>query len=539
MRTMKVSTRLVILIGVLSSLLVVVGGVGLWSIHRSNLEIKALHDRAMLPALMADELIDILVQNRLQILLAFQHAPGNPLQTIHNHPASLHTDAIKANRVAANKIFAALPPLTSDADDMALLHASQRSRALWRDKLDQVVAAIGRGDYSPAVMAAFLRAGREEGEMSVRDMRAYRDHQVEQAKQAYENAQTRYHVALSSFLVATIGGLLLAFSIGGATIRTLRQQLGGEPGDAATVAELVGSGDLCHPIEVRGGDTHSLMAQLQAMQQSLGRVVLDVRHASEHVATASAEIASANHDLSLRTERQASALEHTASSMEQLSATVRQNADNAHHADELAQHAAATALRGGTVVDRMVATMEKIQVSSQKILDIIGVIDGIAFQTNILALNAAVEAARAGEQGRGFAVVASEVRSLAGRSAQAAKEIKHLISTSVEFVDHGSTLVHEAGDSMRQIVESIRHVTELVGKISTANQEQSTGVSQVGESVAQIDQTTQQNAALVEEMAAAASSLHAQAQDLLRTMAVFQLPAESTALARPVQPHNP
>jgi methyl-accepting chemotaxis protein len=241
------------------------------------------------------------------------------------------------------------------------------------------------------------------------------------------------------------------------------------------------------------------------------------------VASASAQIASGNHDLSSRTESQASALEQTAASMEQLSATVKQNADSARQANQLALSASGTAVQGGEVVARVVETMKGINDSSRKIADIIGVIDGIAFQTNILALNAAVEAARAGEQGRGFAVVASEVRSLAGRSAEAAQEIKMLINASVERVEQGTLQVDQAGTTMAEVVTGIKRVTDLMGEISAASNEQSQGVAQVGEAVMQMDQVTQQNAALVEEMAAAASSLKSQAQELVETVAVFKL----------------
>ena len=250
------------------------------------------------------------------------------------------------------------------------------------------------------------------------------------------------------------------------------------------------------------------------------------------MATASAEIAEGNNDLSARTEQQASALEETAASMEQLGATVKQNADSASQANQLAMSASTVAVKGGEVVSQVVQTMKGINDSSRKISDIIQVIDGIAFQTNILALNAAVEAARAGEQGRGFAVVASEVRSLAGRSAEAAKEIKSLINASVERVEQGTTLVDEAGVTMTEVVDSIRRVTDIMGEISSASKEQALGVAQVGEAVTQMDQTTQQNAALVEEMAAA-SSLKSQAQELVATVGAFKLPQGSSAGGSP------
>lgn len=293
---------------------------------------------------------------------------------------------------------------------------------------------------------------------------------------------------------------------------------------AVEAAEGFAKGDLTQKIESHGSDEPAqLLRAMESMRESLSGVVANVRRGSESVANASAEIAQGNQDLSARTESQASALEETAASMEELSSQVKQNADSARQANQLASSASTVAVRGGEVVGRVVTTMKEINDSSRKISDIISVIDGIAFQTNILALNAAVEAARAGEQGRGFAVVASEVRSLAGRSADAAKEIKSLINASVERVEQGTTLVDEAGATMTEVVGAIRRVSDLVGEISSASNEQSAGVAQVGEAVTQMDQTTQQNAALVEEMAAAASSLKSQAGDLVETVAVFKL----------------
>ncbi len=288
----------------------------------------------------------------------------------------------------------------------------------------------------------------------------------------------------------------------------------------------------------RPGDTTSLLARLREMQESLSRVVAGVRENSEAVATASAQIAQGNNDLSQRTEEQASALEETAASMEQLSATVKQNADNASEANALAQGASVIAIKGGEVVGQVVDTMKAINAGSKKIADIIGVIDGIAFQTNILALNAAVEAARAGEQGRGFAVVASEVRSLAGRSANAAKEIKSLIGASVQRVEQGTALVDQAGATMTEVVNSIKRVTDIMVEISAASTEQSAGVCHVGEAVGQMDQVTQQNAALVEESAAAAESLRVQALRLVQTVEVFKL-AQSSPAHEPAAPLAP
>jgi methyl-accepting chemotaxis protein len=303
---------------------------------------------------------------------------------------------------------------------------------------------------------------------------------------------------------------------------------GGEPTTAAAIANSVARGDLSVAVEVAPGDESSMMAAMSRMRGNLAGIVSQVRVNSQTIAVASAEIAQGNNDLSRRTEEQASALEETAASMEQLSATVKQNADNAKQANQLAMGASTVAVKGGEVVSQVVTTMKGINDSSKKIADIISVIDGIAFQTNILALNAAVEAARAGEQGRGFAVVASEVRSLAGRSADAAKEIKGLITASVERVEQGTALVDEAGATMTEVVASIRRVTDIMGEISAASSEQSAGVAQVGEAITLMDQATQQNAALVEESAAAAESLKQQAQQLVQAVAVFELGSGET-----------
>jgi methyl-accepting chemotaxis protein len=305
--------------------------------------------------------------------------------------------------------------------------------------------------------------------------------------------------------------------------RGLLSQLGSEPGYAAEITRRISAGDLSGEIILKPNDQTSLLHAIKSMRDRFATIVSQVRQGSESVATASAEIAQGNQDLSGRTEQQASSLEETAASMEELSSTVKQNADSARQANQLAMNASSVAVQGGMVVTQVVETMKDINESSRKISDIISVIDGIAFQTNILALNAAVEAARAGEQGRGFAVVASEVRSLAGRSAEAAKEIKALIGASVERVEHGNALVDQAGTTMTEVVDSIKRVTDIMGEISAASNEQSLGVSQVGEAVTLMDQATQQNAALVEEMAAAAGSLRTQANDLVQVVAVFKL----------------
>jgi methyl-accepting chemotaxis protein len=322
----------------------------------------------------------------------------------------------------------------------------------------------------------------------------------------------------SGAAIAVVLGLLLSFMV--------TRSITGPLKHAVESAQAIAEGNLASSITVEGQDeTAQLLQALSRMKDNLARLVGAVRHGSEALFNASAEIAQGNQDLSARTEQQASALEETAASMEELNAAVQQSSDNTTQANQLAINASSVAVKGGQMVTHVVDTMKDINDSSRKISDIISVIDSIAFQTNILALNAAVEAARAGEQGRGFAVVASEVRSLAGRSAEAAKEIKTLISASVERVEHGTILVDRAGGNMTELVTSIRRATDLMGEISAASTEQREGVAHVGEAVTQIEQTTQQNAALVEEMAAAAGSLRNQAQELVQTVAVFKLRA--------------
>ncbi|MEY3253500.1 MAG: hypothetical protein RL227_2473 [Pseudomonadota bacterium] len=321
-----------------------------------------------------------------------------------------------------------------------------------------------------------------------------------------------------------VGLTLLALGAASGLALVLSRRMLAAIHDAVEVAGAIRDGDLTHPVAQRGGDElGQLLQTMAAMQQQLVKVVGSVRGNAESVATASSQIAQGNTDLSSRTEQQASALQQTAATMEELGTTVRHNADSARQADQLARSASSLAQEGGAVVAEVVGTMKGIHDASRRIADIIGTIDGIAFQTNILALNAAVEAARAGEQGRGFAVVASEVRSLAQRSAEAAREIKALITDSVGRVEQGNALVERAGGTMQEVVESIRRVSDIVSEISSATGEQAQGIGQVGDAVSQMDQATQQNAALVEESAAAAESLRGQAQQLVQAVASFRL----------------
>ncbi len=347
------------------------------------------------------------------------------------------------------------------------------------------------------------------------------------AKALNEETDTIYSRIRVLLISLTVGGALVGLAIGVALTRSLTRALGGEPAAVALAANAIAAGDLSLPIDTSRAGAGSVVAAMHDMQRALRSVVGTVREASDSIATGAGQISMGNADLSQRTEEQASNLEETAASMEELTSTVQSSADVSRQAAELARSASAAAHDGGRVVGQVVSTMAEINTSSQRISDIIGVIDGIAFQTNILALNAAVEAARAGEQGRGFAVVASEVRSLAQRSAAAAKEIKGLIEDSVGRVEKGSQLVNDAGQVMDTLVAQVRSVADLIGDITTATQEQTAGISQINEAVTQLDTVTQQNAALVEEAAAAADSLNHQAQQLVQAVAVFRLGAEA------------
>jgi methyl-accepting chemotaxis protein len=319
--------------------------------------------------------------------------------------------------------------------------------------------------------------------------------------------------------LSLLAGIVTALRI----TRGLQRQLGGEPADAAAIAGEIAAGNLAVAIDLKADDRGSLLFAIRSMRDQLARIVGEVRAGADTIATASDQIVAANRDMSARTEQQAGSLEETVSSMKELTGTVKQNADNARQANTLAASASEVAIKGGAVVAQVVGTMVSIHASAQKIVDIIGVIDSLAFQTNILALNAAVEAARAGEQGRGFAVVATEVRNLAQRSAAAAREIAALINDSVEKVDAGSALVDQAGSTMEEVVASIRRVTDIMNEIAAASQEQSAGIEHINKAIGQIDEVTQRNLALVGQGAAASQSLHGQAGSLARVVSVFKL----------------
>ena len=502
------------LIAVLSAIMLVLGLYGLRGLDQTNAGLKTVYEDRTVPMGMLSDVQALLLENRLALLSIVANATPEELQ---RGVGDLEKNSSEIDRLwKAYSASKATPEEEKVAKQMALDLAKFRAEGL-----GATVAALKAGNYDEAKKLSFekVRPLYEPVGKAIADLNNI---QLAQAKLEYEAAQSRYTTARVVSWALILGGVAFAVLFGWVLIQGISRDLT----QAMQATNAVEQGDLTFPIRAESKDEiGQLLHSLLGMQAGLVKVVTNVRSGSEGVATASAEIAQGNNDLSARTEQQASALEETAASMEELSATVKQNADSARQANQLAMNASTVAVRGGSVVGQVVETMKGINDASRKISDIISVIDGIAFQTNILALNAAVEAARAGEQGRGFAVVASEVRSLAGRSAEAAKEIKMLINASVERVEQGTALVDQAGTTMTEVVSAIKRVTDLMGEISAASNEQAAGVSQVGEAVVQMDQVTQQNAALVEEMAAAASSLQNQAADLVQVVAVFKLGA--------------
>jgi methyl-accepting chemotaxis protein len=429
---------------------------------------------------------------------------------------------IQTSRQEADVALAKLGEVVHSSDGKQLLAAMTENRQKYRQGQTELLALIeaGKDDEAKAYLATQLRPVLGAYKASINAMLA---HDTKGIRETSVAAAATYAESRTMMLGLGVLALALAGVIGVVITRSLIKQLGGEPDYAATIAGEIASGNLGVNVDLRDGDQSSLMFAMSTMRKQLAEVVRDVRNGTDLIAVASGEIADGNRELSSRTEQQASSLEETASSLEELTATVRQNADNARQANQLSVSASDVAKEGGMVVAKVVDTMESINVSSKSIVDIIGVIDGIAFQTNILALNAAVEAARAGEQGRGFAVVASEVRTLAQRSAAAAKEIKVLIDNSVGQVQAGTKLVEQAGVTMNAIIQSVRSVTDIMAEISTASTEQSAGIEQINMAIVQMDQVTQQNAALVEEAAAASASMQDQASGLSRAVGAFKL----------------
>ena len=508
---LKISTRLALLLAVLCIVGAALGVAGLVGMHRANTSLNTVYQDRVVPLKQIKQVSDaysinvvdtahkvrdgaVTVQQGLKAIAEAKSA----IQS--NWNAYLSTELVpeetrlveqfRERQVRAEASVVDLEKLLKSADIAQLTTFAAKEMYPALDPLQEVLGAL------------------VEVQLNI-------------AKAEYDNSESRYQRTVFAIALSIAASILLALGVGVFVIRSITTPLR----SALELSDAIASGDLTQNIHVQGSNEMSqLLHGLKGMQTALVTLVSAVHQGATNVSAASAEIAQGNNDLSARTEGQASAHEETAASMEELNSTVRQNADNSSQANQLAQNASTIAVRGGEVVADVVRTMRDINHSSSKIADIIGVIDGIAFQTNILALNAAVEAARAGEQGRGFAVVASEVRNLAGRSAEAAREIKGLIGNSVERVEAGTALVDRAGQTMNEVVESIRRVTEIMGEISGASNEQSQGVDQINEAVTQMDQTTQQNAALVEEMAAAAASLNQQASALVATVSTFKLP---------------
>jgi methyl-accepting chemotaxis protein len=443
-------------------------------------------------------------------------------------------DAIKAEReklvkarTEYNALRETLEKLPKSATAVAQLDTINQLQRMARPLNDKVVQ-LASEDRDAEAMDFLLKQAGPATEQWQQALSQYVDRQKERSKGQSAAADKTYKETVA--LMWSIAGVSLV--LGGVVAWLITRSITRPLHEAITIAQTVANGDLTQRITVRSQDeTGQLIQALKAMNESLVKIVDEVRAGTDTIATASGQIAAGNHDLSSRTEEQASSLEETASSMEELTSTVKQNADNARQANQLAMKASDVAGQGGMVVSQVVDTMESINQASNKIVDIISVIDGIAFQTNILALNAAVEAARAGEQGRGFAVVAAEVRTLAQRSAGAAKEIKALIDTSVEKVDAGAALVNQAGATMDDIVDSIRQVTDIMGEIAAASQEQTAGIEQINQAITQMDQVTQQNAALVEEATSASEAMQEQAGNLARMVSVFKL--DSMRIAPP------
>jgi len=515
MRALKVSTRLAITTGSLVVLLALVGAMGLVGLRAGNQALKTVYDDRVVP------LEQISHMQRLQA--STEQAMNQALKD--GGAAAMAQAAALADANLKNHadIWAAYMAtfLTPDETRMARQLGADHERLKAENQLP-VIAALKAHDVARVDM--LLGAPHQAALAPVlKGQDALIALQIDVARDEYRQAVGRYEALLVATLALVAFSLFTAVALGSWLMRSLTRQLGAEPAEALALAQAVASGDLATSITLRPGDSSSLMAALQQMQFSLARVVSTVRRDADSVATASAEIALGTHDLSQRTEEQASALQETAASLEQLTTTVRQNAENAKTARQLAEGAAGAAQRGGAVVQEVVDTMKGIEDSSRRIGDIIGVIDGIAFQTNVLALNAAIEAARAGDGGHGFAVVASEVRNLAQRSAQVAREVKALIAESAGRVDAGAKRADEAGKTMRGIEVSAVGVNDLLAEISAASVAQSSGVKQIAEAVAQMDQVTQQNAALVEESSAAAESLRQQAAHLLEAVSVFRL----------------
>ena len=504
----KIGHRLGFSFGLVLLMTAIIASMGIWRLQTlgNTLDQLTSHDNERLQATM--EWHQSVVMNWLRT--------RNALMSPDEHHFTVLQKEMSTTSEEINRLRSKIDSLTDDSTSQQLIANIDKAREAYRTPRSVLLKRKAAGENVLDVMDKQLGPLADAYNNSILEFELHQKKLYEITKDTAvaQAAQGQWIMALCSVL-AMLAGISAAWLLSRSITTPLKL--------AVHSAQQIAQGNLTQSIAVHGKDeTASMLKALQEMQARLAEVVADVRTNAESVATASVQIAQGNSDLSTRTESQASALQQTAASMEQLGSTVRQNADNARQANQLALNASAVATQGGEVVSQVVSTMRGINSSSRKIADIIAVIDGIAFQTNILALNAAVEAARAGEQGRGFAVVAGEVRSLAGRSAEAAKEIKQLITASVQQVEQGTALVDQAGNTMTEVASAIGRVTDIMGEISAASTEQSQGVAQVGEAITHMDQATQQNAALVEESAAAADSLQRQAQELVKAVSVFR-----------------
>jgi len=522
LNNLRISQRFIAIMAMYWATFLALAVLALWGLFSGAAQMTDIAERRLQSVARLNTLVKNNQANRTEVLLAFQHAPESPLASVHDHQLSVHLQNIDSRRKGNDDAWPQVSTGFESDEGARLVAAADAKRRAWTAKADVTIEAIRRKDFSNAVMADFLAAGRSEGAALFEALEGLVDFQQKRAQQAAREADDRARHLLWIFgAMAALVGLPATWMF-----ITLLARIRTGFATADEVSTAIAAGDLRVDVRVDGRDEIAhLLGQMHLMRERLLALIREVRGAAEGVQVAASEVASGNMDLSSRTEQTAGNLQQTASTTDELSATVRQNADNAGQANQLAKSASEVAGRGGQVVGEVVETMKGINDSSRRISDIIGVIDSIAFQTNILALNAAVEAARAGEQGRGFAVVASEVRSLAQRSAEAAREIKGLIGASVEHVERGTQLVDRAGSTMQDVVASIQRVSDIVGEISVASQEQSEGVAMVGNSITQMDQATQQNAALVEQSAAAAASLRDQADQLVQAVAGFKLPA--------------
>ena len=535
MNNFRIKTIILSVLGVLAGMMLAIGALGYYSTQRSVALLEDVQLRAARQQLAVSSLIFRMESNRSQVLQALQHNPDTKYAVMHDHPLANHFKNIAANTAELEKERDAMLASLSDPDTRAAVARwMEASENLGQQMIADAARAIegGNWDSGQEILIRKINPTFLKGQNAYKQLQGFMNaRNAEQSMALHTELRSLNMLALG----AIAAGLLLALVASVYLVRAITVPLN----TAVELARRVADGDLSARIE---GDARNefgeLLSALGDMTASLSGIVTEVRSGSDVIATASDEIAAGNMDLCARTEQQASSLEETAAAVEELTGTVRQNADNARQANGVAAHASDVAVRGGEVVAEVVTTMSAINDSARKIVDIIAVIDGIAFQTNILALNAAVEAARAGEQGRGFAVVASEVRNLAQRSSAAAKEIKELISDSVDKVDNGSRLVNRAGTTMEEIVLSVRKVAGIMGEITTASAEQSAGIEQIHQSIGQMDRATQQNAALVEEAAGAAQSLQERAGSLARQVSIFKLAGHKAvqAAVRPARP---